>query len=115
MDNSRYLGSVLIVTGSAFNSAIYKVIKLNTKQEASRSGSSYRMLMLINPSYGKSPPPPPPQVLYQRMFGFWSIAQMSLFFTIVGLFNALLLWPFALLFYFLGIEIIACKCSNIII
>lgn len=49
------------------------------------------------------------QVLYQRMFGFWSIAQMSLFFTIIGLFNALIIWPFVLLFYFLGIEIIACK------
>uniref|UniRef100_A0A6G1S3Y8 Solute carrier family 35 member F4 n=1 Tax=Aceria tosichella TaxID=561515 RepID=A0A6G1S3Y8_9ACAR len=70
MDNSKTLGSVLIVAGSALCSAVYKVI-------------------------------------YQRMFGFWSIAQMSLFFTLIGLFNAFLMWPVALLLYFLGVELIA--------
>lgn len=49
------------------------------------------------------------KVMYQRMFGFWSIAQMSLFFTFIGLFNAFLMWPIALLLYFLGIELVACK------
>lgn len=49
------------------------------------------------------------QVIYQRMFGFWSIAQMSLFFTLIGLFNAFLMWPIALLLYFLGVELIVCK------
>lgn len=43
------------------------------------------------------------------MFGFWSIAQMSLFFTLIGLFNAFLMWPVALLLYFLGVELIVCK------
>lgn len=54
-------------------------------------------------------PPVDQKVIYQRMFGFWSIAQMSLFFTVVGLFNAFLMWPMALLLYFLGVEIIVCK------
>lgn len=44
------------------------------------------------------------------MFGFWSIAQMSLFFTLIGLFNAFIMWPIALLLYFLGAELIVCKC-----
>ena len=43
------------------------------------------------------------------MFGFWSIAQMSLFFTLIGLFNAFLMWPVALLLYFLGVELIVCE------
>lgn len=43
------------------------------------------------------------------MFGFWSIAQMSLFFTLIGLFNAFLMWPVVLLLYFLGVELIVCK------
>lgn len=47
--------------------------------------------------------------MYQRMFGFWSIAQMSLYFTFIGLFNAFLMWPIALLLYFLGIEIVSCR------
>lgn len=44
------------------------------------------------------------------MFGFWSIAQMSLFFTLIGLFNALFMLPVALLLHLLGLELIACKC-----
>lgn len=43
------------------------------------------------------------------MFGFWSIAQMSLFFTLIGLFNAFLMWPVALLLYLLNVELIVCK------
>ncbi|KAG9510336.1 Solute carrier family 35 member F4, partial [Fragariocoptes setiger] len=70
MDNShKTLGSVLVVTGSALSSAIYKVF-------------------------------------YQRMFGFWSVAQMSLFFTLIGFLNAFLMWPIVLVLYFTGTEII---------
>lgn len=99
MDNSRNLGSVLIVAGSALCSAVYKV-----SWRFQKIGLPIPETRLIELNCKNSS-----QVIYQRMFGFWSIAQMSLFFTLIGLFNAFLMWPLALLLYFLGVELIVCK------
>lgn len=40
------------------------------------------------------------------MLGYTTFAQMSLFFTLVGLLNAFLMWPLVLLLYFTGAETI---------
>jgi hypothetical protein len=40
------------------------------------------------------------------MIGYTTFAQMSLFFTLVGLLNAFLMWPLVLLLYFFGVETI---------
>lgn len=40
------------------------------------------------------------------MIGYTTFAQMSLFFTLIGLLNALLMWPMVLLLYFFGAETI---------
>ena len=40
------------------------------------------------------------------MIGYTSFAQMSLFFTLIGLMNAFLMWPFILLLYLFGAETI---------
>lgn len=45
------------------------------------------------------------QVFYQRMIGYGSYGEMSLFFTLIGLLNAFLIWPLVLLLYFTGSEI----------
>lgn len=137
MDNSRTLGSVLIVAGSALCSAVYKVsqakefffiffflsptqiqqpIHFCSSQSdlfASRINSltfpNHNNNLCLNQTTKQQPISINLQVIYQRMFGFWSIAQMSLFFTLIGLFNAFLMWPVALLLYFLGVELIVCK------
>ncbi|CAG2118675.1 unnamed protein product, partial [Medioppia subpectinata] len=46
------------------------------------------------------------RVFFKRMIGYTSFAQMSLFFTLIGLMNAFLMWPLILLLYLFGAEII---------
>lgn len=46
------------------------------------------------------------QVFFKRMIGYTSFAQMSLFFTLIGLLNAFLMWPLILLLYLFGAETI---------
>lgn len=81
--------------------------KRSTRANLTCATSQQFVLLTFKTSPGQ--PHSIPKVIYQRMFGFWSIAQMSLFFTLIGLFNALLMWPVALLLYFLGVELIVCK------
>lgn len=44
------------------------------------------------------------KVFYQRMIGYASYGEMSLFFTLIGLLNGILLWPMVLLLYFTSSE-----------
>ena len=44
------------------------------------------------------------KVFYHRMIGYGSYGEMSLFFTLIGLLNLFLLWPFVLLLYLTGTE-----------
>ena len=46
------------------------------------------------------------QVFYQRMIGYASYGEMSLFFSLIGFLTALLMWPMVLLLYFTGSETI---------
>ncbi|XP_042899055.1 solute carrier family 35 member F3 isoform X2 [Parasteatoda tepidariorum] len=46
------------------------------------------------------------KVLFKKMVGDVTLGQISLFFSILGLFNTLLIWPFFLVFYFTNLEII---------
>jgi len=44
------------------------------------------------------------QVLFKKVIGETTFGQMSLFFTLIGLCNAALLWPICLALYFSGVE-----------
>lgn len=44
------------------------------------------------------------QVLFKKVIGDASYGQVSLFFSLIGLLNASLLWPLCLTLYFTGIE-----------
>ena len=44
------------------------------------------------------------KVFYHRMIGYRSYGELSLFFTLIGLLNLLLMWPLVLLLYFTGTE-----------
>lgn len=46
------------------------------------------------------------QVLFKKVIGETTFGQMSLFFSLIGLCNAALLWPICLALYFAGVEII---------
>ncbi|XP_023243549.1 putative thiamine transporter SLC35F3 [Centruroides sculpturatus] len=46
------------------------------------------------------------QVLFKKLIGEVSFGQLSLFFTIVGFLDALMLWPLVLTLYFTGAEVI---------
>ena len=44
------------------------------------------------------------QVLFKKVIGDASYGQVSLFFSLIGLFNATLLWPLCLVLYFTRVE-----------
>lgn len=44
------------------------------------------------------------QVLFKKVIGEASYGQVSLFFSLIGLFNAALLWPVCLVLYFTRVE-----------
>jgi hypothetical protein len=44
------------------------------------------------------------QVLFKKVIGEASYGQVSLFFSLIGLFNAALLWPLCLVLYFTRVE-----------
>jgi hypothetical protein len=44
------------------------------------------------------------QVLFKKVIGDASYGQVSLFFSLIGLFNAALLWPLCLVLYFTRVE-----------
>ncbi|KAK6629817.1 hypothetical protein RUM43_003637 [Polyplax serrata] len=46
------------------------------------------------------------KVLFKKVIGEASYGQVSLFFSLIGLFNATLLWPLCLTLYFLGAEVL---------
>ncbi|KAL0274510.1 UNVERIFIED_CONTAM: hypothetical protein PYX00_002609 [Menopon gallinae] len=46
------------------------------------------------------------KVLFKKIIGEASYGQVSLFFSLIGLFNASLLWPLCLALYFTGVEIL---------
>ncbi|CAG2161587.1 unnamed protein product [Oppiella nova] len=46
------------------------------------------------------------KVFFKRTIGYTTFAQMSLFFTLMGLMNAFLMWPLILLLYLFGAETI---------
>lgn len=46
------------------------------------------------------------KVLFKKVIGEASYGQVSLFFSLIGLFNAALLWPLCLTLYFTGVEIL---------
>ncbi|EEB11586.1 conserved hypothetical protein [Pediculus humanus corporis] len=46
------------------------------------------------------------KVLFKKVIGEASYGQVSLFFSLIGLFNATLLWPLCLTLYFTGVEIL---------
>lgn len=45
-------------------------------------------------------------MLFKKVIGEASYGQVSLFFSLIGLFNAALLWPLCLTLYFTGVEIL---------
>jgi solute carrier family 35 protein F3/4 len=46
------------------------------------------------------------QVMFKKMIGDATYGQVSLFFSLIGLLNAALLWPVCLVLYFSEIEIL---------
>ena len=46
------------------------------------------------------------QVLFKKVIGNANYGQISLFFSLIGLLNAALLWPLCLTLYFTGVEIL---------
>ncbi|XP_054156917.1 putative thiamine transporter SLC35F3 [Oppia nitens] len=46
------------------------------------------------------------KVFFKRIIGYTSFAQMSLFFSLIGLMNAILMWPLIMLLYLFGAETI---------
>lgn len=47
------------------------------------------------------------QVLFRKVMGVTTFGQVSLFFTLIGIFNVAFLWPICLILYFSGAESIS--------
>ncbi|XP_065210398.1 solute carrier family 35 member F3 isoform X2 [Planococcus citri] len=46
------------------------------------------------------------KILFKKTFGEVSLGQISLFFSLIGMLNATLLWPLCLVLYFTGVEVL---------
>lgn len=44
------------------------------------------------------------QVLFKKVIGDATYGQVAMFFSLIGLFNATMLWPLSLALYFTGVE-----------
>uniref|UniRef100_T1JB45 EamA domain-containing protein n=1 Tax=Strigamia maritima TaxID=126957 RepID=T1JB45_STRMM len=73
------LGGVILAAASSAGSAVYKVTSKKTDEEI---------------------------VLFKKIIGEASFAQVALFFTLISIFNTFLLWPVLVTLYFTHVEII---------
>lgn len=87
---SPTLGAVVLAFFSAAGSAVYKVRKVEfVKRTFILSNILFSLIF---------------KVLFKKVIGEATYGQVALFFSVIGLLNAALLWPVSLTLYFTGVE-----------